>query len=256
MDQIIPVDNSVVIACEVPLKKLPEIIKPTEDIKKVGGYKIPFTSGKEGWDKWINTAREYTNKPLILDCQKLVPDPLKKVNMRNMESIKDSGFDAVIIFPLTGPISQYELIKSAQEIELRVIVGGEMTHHRFLIEDSSNPDEKDYTQIFGELGMAIDPTGYVRKATPEFIYEIAARMGITDFVVPGNKPEKLKEYKKLIESCGIENPAIYSPSFMKHSENIKESMKAVGKGFHPIIGRAIYEAKDIRQATLDITSKL
>ena len=66
-----------------------------------------------------------------------------------------------------------------------------MTHPRYLEGDTSEGKKKDYTQIFQDLGIETPLEGYIRKSAPNEIYELAARMGVTDFVMPGNKPDRI-----------------------------------------------------------------
>ena len=255
---IIQRDKSIIPACDVDLKIFGKIIKETADIEGVGAYKIPATAGRRGWESWVETARQFTNKPLIYDHQKAgtdIPDTGKDF----MYELKESGFDAVILFPQSGPITEYEWIKAAQEQGLGVIVGGEMTHPRYLSGDKRNGKDKDYTQIFKELGIerpfgTID--GFIRESAPEDMYELAARMGVTDFVMPGNKPDKIRHYKNIVELCGIKDSAIYSPGLIVQGGEVSEGAKAAGKRFHGIVGRGIYSAENIRQAALDLTSQL
>ena len=255
MKKIISIDKSIIPACDVSLEKFEEIVIQTADIEKVGGYKIPATSGLEGWVNWVDTARMYTNKPLIYDHQKAATD-VPYTAKKFMECLSTADFDAVILFPQAGPVTEYEWIKAAQDNELGVIVGGEMTHPRYLEGDLSNEKEKDYTKIFADLGFNKDLTGFIRPNAPEYMYELAARMGVTDFIVPGNKPNRIVHYKALIEHCGVTNAVYYLPGFATQGGDITESSKVAGERFHAIIGREIYEAKDIRQATLDLASKL
>ena len=173
-----------------------------------------------------------------------------------MDSIMRSGINAIILFPQAGPITEYEWIKSAQDRNLGVIVGGEMTHPRYLDGDFKNTTKKNYTEIFKELGIDEDITGYVRNFAPEEMYGLAAKMKVTDFVVPGNKPDYIKYYKNVIEMNGISKSILYSPGLIKQGGKISEGAKAAGKRFHGIVGRGIYEAENIRQAAIDLTSKL
>jgi len=160
-----------------------------------------------------------------------------------MDAMVRSGVNAVILFPQAGPITEYEWIKTAQERNLGVIVGGEMTHPRYLDTDERNPKDKNYNQIFNDIG--IDPAirGFIRESAPVDIYELAARMGVKNFVVPGNKPEKIKEYRKLIEKCGISGESYWSPGLVAQGGEISEGGKAAGERFHAIVGRGIYQKK-------------
>ena len=196
------------------------------------------------------------DKPIIYDHQKAGTDIHEEVPDKFMDAMIRSGVNAVILFPQSGPITEYEWIKAAQDRGLGVIVGGEMTHPRYLEGDFSETKNKNYTEIFKNLGIERTLTGFIRKLAPDDMYEIAARMGVTDFVVPGNKPDRIKHYKSLIENCGVVDPAFYSPGLVAQGGEISEGAKAAGKRFHGIIGRGIHQAKDKKQAALDHTSQL
>ena len=63
------------------------------------------------------------------------------------------------------------------------------------------------------------------------------------------------KYKKIIESLGVE-PTFYSPGLISQGGEITDAAKAAGKRWHAIVGRAIYQAKDITRAAKDITKKI
>lgn len=257
MKKIIPIDRSIVPACDVSIEKYKEIIKETADIEKVGGYKIgPALTGRPGYDKIVEITRKYTNKPLIFDSQKWgtdIPDTAGKI----LTPLKESGIDAVILFPMSSPITEYEWIKAAKDLKLGVLVGGEMTHPRYLEGNLSEGKDKNYSKIFKEeLGIERDITGFIRKFAPEDMYEIAARMGVTNFVVPGNKPDRIIHYRNIVENCGIAKPVFWSPGLVAQGGELSEGAKVAGKRFHGIVGRGIYKSDNIRQAALDLTKKL
>jgi orotidine-5'-phosphate decarboxylase len=87
------------------------------------------------------------------------------------------------------------------------------------------------------------------------MYETAIAMGVTDFVVPGNKPEKIGAYKQLFESHKIDF-TLYSPGLVTQGGKITDSGKAAGKKWHAIVGRAIYEAQDMGKAASEFASQL
>ena len=120
-------------------------------------------------------------------------------------------------------------------------------------------------EIFKELGIIGELSGFIGSSSPDFMYKLAARMGVTDFVVPGNKPDRIRHYKELIEKCGISEPVFYSPGLVAQGGEISEGAKAAGKRFHAIVGRGIYfnkpeerfnTAEEIRKAAIELTSKL
>ena len=114
-----------------------------------------------------------------------------------------------------------------------VIVGGEMTHPQYLQKDG----------------------GFIMDDAPKRMYEIAAKNGVVDFVVPGNKPERIVFYREFLESLAI-RPVLYSPGLISQGGKISESAKAAGHKWHAIIGRAIYDAKDIKEETKAICKAL
>ena len=252
---IIQRDRSIIPACDVSIEKFVDIVKKTGNLEKVGGYKIPATAGREGWEIWVKTARKYTDKPLIYDHQKAGTD-IPDTGENFMKAIKGAGFDAVILFPQSGPVVEYEWIRAAQDKGLGVIVGGEMTHLRYLSSDINDKGSK-YSEIFHDLiGFEKILRGYIRDDAPDDIYKLAAKMGVSDFVVPGNKPDRIAHYKLIIEDSGIKEPIFYSPGLIAQGGQISNGAKAAGRRFHGIVGRGIYNAKNIREAALELTSQL
>ena len=225
--RIIKRDRSLILALDLLLDRSKEVVEKTQNIDEVGAYKIPAISGLEGWINWVDTLRICTNKPLIYDGQKAgtdVPDTAEKF----MESLSAAEFDAVILCPRTNDYATQEArIKAAQKQELGVIVGGEMTH----IENPAH-----YAEILDIFSDAVD-------------------LGVTDFVVPGNRPESIKKIRERVLK-EVKDPIFYAPGFFSQGGDITESAKVAGERFHAIVGRGIYEADDIRKATLDLASKL
>ena len=254
---IIPRNKSVIPACDVDRKKFGEIIELTSDIHEICAYKVGASLALLcGLPEIVRTVECGAGKLVIYDHQKAGTDIHEETPQQFMDAMANSGVDAVILFPQAGPVTEYEWIRAAQVRDLGVIVGGEMTHPRYLEGDLSNGKNKDYSEIFGELGLKYDPEGFIRRQAPETIYEIAARMGVTDFVVPGNKPERIQHYKSLIERCGVKEPVFYSPGLIAQGGSISESAKVAGDRWHAIVGRALYGASDIRKAAQELTSQL
>ena len=231
--RIIGVDRSIIAACDFEKDKFEEVVRETCDIPEIGGYKIGATLGLSvGLPSIVRIARDYTSKPLIYDHQKAgtdIPDTGKAF----MTMLKECGIDAVILFPLSGPATQTAWIKSAQEVRLPVIVGGHMTHERFTVSEG----------------------GYVADEAVEKMYSNAASHGVTDYVVPGNRPDVIRRVRELLSANKID-PVFYAPGFISQGGSISEAAHAAGPRWHAIVGRAIYEAADIRKAALSLTMHL
>jgi len=149
------------------------------------------------------------------------------------ELCKEAGIDAVILFPQAGPETERAWIYHALDQGLKVIVGGRMTHPA-------------YAQSEG---------GFISDEGALDMYRIAARAGINNFVVPGNKPGVIKLVKEVIEAEGI-TPTFYAPGFVGQGGIISEAAKVAGNYWHAIVGRGIRQAQDMKEATLELTSQI
>jgi orotidine-5'-phosphate decarboxylase len=232
MNRIINLERSVIPACDFSdLKILEKLVGETCEVKGIGGYKIGFSLVIPfGLRKVIETIRRFTDLPIIYDHQKAGTD-IPDIGEKFIKVCK--GVDAIIIFPQAGPKTEEAWIEAAKSEGMGVIIGGEMTHPGYLEKDE----------------------GFIMNSAPKRIYEIAASLGVRDFVVPGNKPEKIKEYKEFLEAKGVK-PVFYSPGLIAQGGSLTESAKVAGERWHAIIGRALYQAEDIRKKAEELTSQI
>ena len=207
------------------------MVKETCSVEGIGAYKIGLELClPHGIPAVIDVIRKYTDLPIIYDHQKAATD-IPDLGEKFARAVK--GVNAIILFPLTGPETEKEWIKACKKAKLGIIVGGEMTHKAFLETDG----------------------GFISDKEALKIYEIAAENKINNFVVPGNKPEKIKLYKAFLEARGIK-PIFYSPGLITQGGDIAEGAKAAGERWHAIIGRALYNAKDIHKAAKELVKAL
>ena len=232
MGQIISRDKSVIPACDVVyLEDLEKLVNATCHVEGIGGYKLGFGLGlRYGLPVLCEAIREWTDLPIIYDHQKAATDT-PHTGALFAKTCKDAGVGAIILFPQAGPETEKAWIKACQDEKLGVIVGGEMTHPGYLQSEGGWIDD-----------MAIAK-----------IYTIAKQAGIKDFVVPGNKPERIKVYASMLKEV---EPIFYSPGLVAQGGEITESAKAAGDKWHAIVGRGIYQAKDMTAAAKELTSKL
>ena len=232
MAQIIKSNKSIIPSCDVSdLSKLRSLVKETCSVEGIGAYKIGLELAlRFGIPAVVDEIKKQTNLPIIYDHQKAATD-IPELGEKFAKAVK--GVDAVILFPFTGPETEKAWIKACKKEKLGVIVGGEMTHRGFLESEG----------------------GFINEKESFAIYEIAAEQKINYFVVPGNKPEKIKMYKAFLEARGI-NPVFYSPGLIAQGGNITESAKAAGERWHAIVGRALYDAKDINKAAKELVRNL
>ena len=228
---IIKQKKSIIPSCDVDsLEKLDKLVKSTCNVKGIGAYKIGFELVIPfGMEKVVKIIRKYTKLPIIYDHQKAGTD-IPDMGLKFMKACKLA--DAVILFPQAGPATETAWIKAGQKSNINVIIGGEMTHESYLKKDS----------------------GFIDDNAPKRIYEIAASMGVADFVIPGNKPEKSIEYANLIKSK-IKSPVFYSPGLITQGGSISDLAKKLDS-WHAIIGRAIYGAGDMKKAAEEFSKYL
>lgn len=229
---IIKLQKSVIPSCDVDsLEQLGKLVNATHSIEGIGAYKIGFQLAIPfGLRKVIETIRVISDLPIIYDHQKAATD-IPEMGEKFVKACK--GVDAVIYFPLTGPETEMAWIKAARKAQMPVIIGGEMTHKGFL--------EGEY--------------GFIKDKAPMHIYEIAAQLKVTDYVVPGNRPEKIREYREFLESEGIK-PTFYSPGLIAQGGGTADAANAAGERWHAIVGRVIYEARDIGKAARKMVKAL
>jgi orotidine-5'-phosphate decarboxylase len=221
--RIITNDRSVIPACDMStIEEFDRLVRETSGIDGIGGYKIGFQLGLTyGLPKIAETARKYTDKPLIYDHQKAGTD-IPDTGQKFMEVAKKAGMDAVILFPQSGPETERAWIYRAMDVGMKVIVGGVMTHPGYLASEGG------FINDLGALSM----------------YRIAARAGVTDFVVPGTKPEIIKLINDAIREEGIGQPIFYAPGFGAQLGNFEEVRAVLGNNWHAIVGRAIVNAQN------------
>lgn len=233
MSRIIPRDRSIIPACDFDIKTFESVIMETGDIEGIGAYKIGIVLGLQyGLPRVVEVARKYTDKPLIYDHQKAGTD-IPDMGTKFAEVLANAGFNAAILFPQAGPITQEAWTKVLQDKGLDVLVGGLMTHKGFIRSDG----------------------GYLADESIMEIYQNAANTDVTNFVVPGNKPEAIAKIRKILEEIGIE-PVFYAPGFIAQGGKISDGAKVAGERFHGIVGRGIYEADNIKAAALEHTSQI
>lgn len=232
--RIIERDRSVIPACDVEtLEQFEELVKQTANVDGIGGYKIGFELGLGyGLGRVVEAARKHTSKPIIYDHQKAgtdVPDTGKNF----ARVCKKAGVDAVILFPQAGPETERAWIYHALDNGLKVIVGGRMTHSAYSVSEG----------------------GFITDEGALEMYRIAAKAGIDNFVVPGNKLDTIKQIREVVEPL-VGSADYYAPGFIVQGGKIEAAAKIAGDRFHGIVGRGIYQSKDMHAAAVEHASQL
>lgn len=235
MSGIIQLERSIIPACDVrTIEEFRRLIEQTHKVSGIGGYKVgSVLTISYGLPELVKTVRDYTKLPVIYDHQKAMTD-IPDLGRDFVEAVKEAGADAMIGFPQSGPATEEAWIKSCNDLGLDVIVGGEMTHPKYKKSDG----------------------GYLSDEALDQMYLLATQMGVTNFVVPGNRAERVSHYRELLSSSVGDRLSFYAPGFVAQGGVIADAAKAAGNSWHAIVGRGIYAAKDIRVATQEMTSQL
>jgi orotidine-5'-phosphate decarboxylase len=218
--------KGIIIACDVnSLDHLKKLVEGTFDLEGVTAYKISsILSIKYGLEKVAKMISKYTDLPLIYDHQKAGTD-IPALAEKFAIVCREAGVTGVILFPLAGPATLKPFVEAIKHERLVPIVGGAMTHQEFLNSEG----------------------GYITKEGPRHIYDLASRIGVNHFVLPGTKGENFSEYlSSIIQSC--DSPVFLIPGIGTQGGNIEQAFALThNHDSHAIIGSAIYDAPDIRK---------
>ncbi len=217
--------RGIVVACDVPdLNSLRKLITATASLPFICGYKVGMELAlAQGLNEALRTIKQITTKPVIYDHQKFGTDIPDICGGRVLDIIQAIGIDAVIVFPLSGIETLRSTIDGCRSRGIEPLVGGEMTHKGYLVEEG----------------------GYIENAAPERIYRDAAALGVTTFIVPGTRLASVCQYRKVIE------PSVSSPSYLfpgigkGQGGDIVKAIKSVAPhSAYAIVGRGIYAEPD------------
>ena len=222
-ERIIPADKSIILGADLPPEDFPNLVRPMAEVEAVSAVKIGFEVAFGGLQEAVDIVKSVrSNLVTIYDHQKAGND-IDKTEIGFARGMKRAGIDAAILFPFTGKPVQSRWTAELQDNEIGVIVGSEMTHPGFRESEGGRISDK----------MLMD------------IFEQAIGEGVTDFVVPGNKPDKVDEYRRYFEAeLGKGNFTLYAPGFIDQGGEISEAGKAAGDNWHAIVASAIAEAED------------
>ena len=217
----------VIIACDVSSKEnLMRLVEETSSVKGIVGYKVGCILGLTyGLPRISELVQEITDLPIIYDHQKAGTD-IPQLGEGFAQACKDGGMRGVILFPQSGPVSEEAFIDALFARDLIPIVGGEMTHPKYLSTDG----------------------GYIRCDAPKEMYHLAAEKGVEYYVVPGNKPDQIKKYRELLSPL-IDIPKFCMPGIGSQGGQIRSAFQHLKDvSAYAIVGSAIYKSDDIKSA--------
>lgn len=218
----IPLAKSIVVACDIhSISELERLVAATHGIPQLGGYKVGFSLAlMHSLPEVVKAIRRYTAKPVIYDHQKGGTD-VPHTGAAFARVMAESGVDYAILFPFASPSTEEAWIGALLKEGIVPIVGAFMTIPDFTAEKG----------------------GYIGSESIGRIFDLAASMGVTDFVLPGNNPSEASRLRRLIEARS-ESPSFFLPGLGAQGGDIASCGRAMGGRWHAIVGRSIYGAPD------------
>lgn len=233
-------NRSIVLAADVEPHKFAPLVGEMGDVEGMSGVKIGFEVALGlGLGPATEIVREANpNLEVTYDHQKASNDiPDTGVNFARAMAL--AKVDAAILFPFTGPVTQERWTRELQERGIKVISGAEMTHDAI----AASAD-----------GLS---AGYVHPEAFKRMFALAVSLDVRDFVVPGNKPEKVVEYKEFFDQeIGEGGYTLWAPGFVTQGGDLSETGKVAGPNFNAIVGSGIYKQDNPHQAAHDLGQKV
>jgi len=217
-------EKGVVWAADVEPEEFEPIMSQIGDTEGLVGVKLGFELGLGlSLAEASRIVRANSGAKVLYDHQKAGNDiPDTSVNFAR--AMVRGGVDGAILFPFTGPKTQTEWTNALQGSGLGVFTGAEMTHPQFM-------------RLEG---------GSLTESALEKIINLAIDLGVENFIVPGNKAEKVLKWRRYIEVAkGAGHYALAAPGFVDQGGSITEAGEKAGEIWHPIIGRGVHANKDM-----------
>lgn len=216
--------NGIIVSLDVESRQiLDEIVAKTHNIPEVLGFKLGALSSLSiGLPEAVRLICGRTDKQIIYDHQKAGND-IPDITRRLVKLAGEAGVSGFILFPFAGPEVMKAGIEEGRSRGLTMIVGGHMTHPSFLESDG----------------------GFMSTTLPEKVFGLALRLGVTDFVLPGNLPNIAGSYANTI-SQKVDSPTFWTPGIGRQGGSIATLRKALPSESRlmAIVGSSIYQAND------------
>ncbi len=219
--------EGIIVAADVPtLAEVERLAKQEEDVPGITGIKIGCMLGlRYGLMEVVRTIRNVSTMSVIYDHQKAGTD-IPAMGKPFADVCRDCGVDEVIVFPQAGPLTLAGFVTALIRNELMPIVGLTMSHPEYLLSEG----------------------GWIDDGAPSRTRQVASDLGVTHFVLPGNKLDHVKEHATALSEAGV-SANIMMPGIGKQGGTIYDAFKATGPHKRrAIIGSAIYKDPDPAQA--------
>ncbi len=208
------------------LDEMRRVVEQTSRVEGIVGFKVGLTAVLQlGLGQAIRQLRGATDLPLIYDHQKAGPD-VPDMAAKFCATCRAAGVDGLILFPVAGPRAVREFVGHALKNDILPVVGGDLPL-------------PDYNVAGG---------GFIADDALDRIFALAIEIGATSFVVPANKPAKVKHHADALKAK-LARPSLFMPGIGALGGSIGETFsQAPGCQLYAVVGRAIYGAPDALEA--------
>jgi orotidine-5'-phosphate decarboxylase len=217
--------RGIILACDVgDIDALKQLVTAVDTVKGITGYKFgSLLTLRYGLKAVARALRRITAKTLIYDHQKAGLD-IPSMGSEFAAACRDSGVDALVLFPLGGPRVVEAFVGGALKAGLTPIVGGALPLEDYVIRGG----------------------GYVSGTALARISRLAFDVGARDFVIPATDAAAIRSHCRTFEGA---ETRLFMPGIGALGGEIQTSLGlAKGKPCFAIIGRAIYAAPNPRKA--------
>jgi orotidine-5'-phosphate decarboxylase len=226
--------KGIILAADVDdLDELRALVDQISGIPEIAAIKLGFSLGlRFGLSSVVKTVRQISSLPVIYDHQKAGTD-IPQMGAAFAAVCREAGIDGVIFFPQAGPKTLEGFVSGAIAENLVPIVGLVMSHPAYLQSEG----------------------GYIVDDAPSRMAEKALELGVTNFVLPGTKPKVVETFAK--GALAKIKATIMMPGIGSQGGSLTAACEAAAPHrCFPIIGSAIYKAKDQKTAAITFAAEL
>jgi orotidine-5'-phosphate decarboxylase len=214
--------RGIVCACDVDdLAAAARLVEAIDSVDGLIGYKLgSLLTLRHGLAHVIEVFHKVTTKMLIYDHQKAGLD-IPSMAAEYVSACRDTGLDALILFPLAGPTALDAFVGRTLEAGLIPIVGGALPLPDYLAKGG----------------------GYVAGSALGRITERALALGARNFIVPATDLAAIRAQARRVRAAG--GGRLFLPGIGPLGGELGRAFGAApGCMTYAIIGRGIYAASD------------
>jgi orotidine-5'-phosphate decarboxylase len=200
-------------------KEVRQLVTSIDRSQHVYGYKLgALCSLSLGLRAAVSVIRAHSSKPIVFDHQKAGND-IPDISRRLVQLTASVGVSGFILFPFAGPSVMGAMIEECTKLGVTPIVGARMTHAQFETSEG----------------------GFLSEDVCDKILEHACKLGVENFVVPGNRRREAQHQLNTIRRF-VPSPTLWAPGIGRQGGSVGElsTISDAGVRIVPIVGSLVY----------------